>query len=83
MSKNFLSTRGEGSGEDLHSLVEVSVLEHLDPGDEDVEAGDVGDGLAKVGQLRKIRKLKWQLKQSLNFALDREEHVDIQQNLAH
>ena len=61
--RTSLGAGGECLGEDLHGLVEVGVLEDFDPGNEDIEAREVGDGLAEVGQLREIRKLKGQLEQ--------------------
>ena len=77
-----LCTVGERSREDLHGLVEVRILEDLEPGNEDVEAGQVGDGLAEVSQLREIRELEGELKQFGDLALHRHEHVDVEQDLA-
>jgi hypothetical protein len=77
-----LCTVGERSREYLHGLVEIRILEDLEPGDEDVEAGQVGDGLAEVGQLREVSEFEGELEQLGDLALHRHEHEDVEQDLA-
>ena len=64
-----------------HRLVEGEVLENLEPGDKDIETGEVGVCFGGFAQRRKVGELEGELHEAFKGAVDADLRVDVQDDL--